>query len=259
MGEESIVGLILLVIFGMLSVVLVLIIFINKAKNKVQSEQLEKQLLINAHRKDLLAYSIMGQEKERDRLSAELHDGIVSKLNIIHVKLTDLKKHSGSTTQTEFRQVNSLLQKTIEETRRISHDLFPVVLESFGLITALEELKELNRSNKIITALSTEYADEDFKIEESIHIYRIVQELVNNSIKYAHCSEIGIQLLKSEEGFHLIYKDNGIGKKIDLESSKGLGVKNITSRLSMLNANMTLRELHPGLQFDIQQQEKEVV
>lgn len=57
----------------------------------------------------------------------------------------------------------------------------------------------------------------------------------------------------------MIYKDNGIGKKVDLESSKGLGVKNITSRLSMLNANMTLRELHPGLQFDIQQQEIEIV
>ena len=76
MESESLVGLILLVMFGMLTIVLVLIIFINMAKNKVRNEQLEREKLTSAHRKDLLQHSIFAQEKERDRLSAELHDGI---------------------------------------------------------------------------------------------------------------------------------------------------------------------------------------
>ncbi len=258
MEGESLAGLILMVMLGMLLIVLVLIIYINKAKSKVQSEQLHRQLLINAHRKDLLSYSIMGQEKERDRLSAELHDGIVSKLNIIHFQLSNLTNNSTREIQKEYVTVNELLQKTIEETRRISHDLFPVVLENFGLISALEELKELNRSNQINTLLTTDYSDGDFKIEEAIHIYRIVQELVNNAIKYAACSEIKISLIKGKEGFCLIFQDNGIGKKSDLAKGKGLGVKNIKSRLSMLNATMESLEINPGLQFIITQKEEEI-
>jgi signal transduction histidine kinase len=258
MEGESLVVLIILVMLGMLLIVLVLIIYINKAKSKVQNEQLQRQLLINAHRKDLLSYSIMGQEKERDRLSAELHDGIVSKLNIIHFKLSNLTSNATDQIQKEYININDLLQKTIEETRRISHDLFPVVLENFGLISALEELKELNRSNQIDTILTTSYSDKDFKIEEAIHIYRIVQELVNNAIKYAACSEIKISLNKDIEGFKLVFQDNGIGKKTDLEKGTGLGVKNIKSRLSMLNAKMTSVELNPGLQFIINQQEEEI-
>tara|TARA_R110002049_G_scaffold20846_1_gene76598 strand:+ start:1008 stop:1787 length:780 start_codon:yes stop_codon:yes gene_type:complete len=258
MDGESVISLILLVIFGMLSVVLVLIIFINKAKNKIQNEQLEKQLMINAHRKNLLEYSVMGQEKERDRLSAELHDGIVSKLNIIHFKLTNLKTSLNKDTDNEYTSINNLLHDTITETRRISHDLFPVVLESFGIITALEELKELNKSSLDEITLTTDYTDSDFKIEKSVHLYRIVQELFNNSIKYAKCSKIKIQLLKSEDGFILIYQDNGIGKKSELSEGKGLGIMNLKSRLSLLNASMEIDNLSPGLQFKITQHQKEL-
>lgn len=258
MDGESVIGLILLVMFGMLSIVLVLVIFINKAKNKVQSEQLERQLLINAHRKDMLESSVMGQEKERDRLSAELHDGIVSTLNIIHFKLTNIKLELSEEVKSEFTEIKDLLHASIGETRRISHDLFPVVLESFGIVTALEELKDLNRSNKIETVLHSDFIDADFKIDQTVHIYRVVQELVNNSIKYANCSKIEIHLLKSVEGFCLVYEDNGIGKKSWLTEGKGLGIKNLNSRLTILNANMEIIQLSPGLKFIITQHKKEL-
>lgn len=253
MESESLVGLILLVMFGMLTIVLVLIIFINMAKNKVRNEQLEREKLTSAHRKDLLQHSIIAQEKERDRLSAELHDGIVSKLNIIHFQLANLSKNLNTYESESFQSINDILHHTIDETRRISHDLFPVVLESFGIVTALNELKELNRSNQIETKLYMEYTDGDFQLETSIHIYRIVQELVNNSIKYAHCSQIVIELKKASDGFQLIYFDNGVGQKEKIISGKGLGIKNINSRLSILNATLELEQLEPGLKFIITQ------
>lgn len=254
MDGESIIGLILLVMFGMLSIVLVLIVFISKAKNKVQNEQLEREKLTSTYRKDLLEHSIFAQEKERDRLSAELHDGIVSKLNIIHFQLSHFSEKLTNDEEGEsFKSINEILHQTIDETRRISHDLFPVVLESFGIVTALNELKELNRSNQIETVLNVDYKDADFQLESSIHIYRIVQELVNNSIKYAECSQISIALKKGSEGFELFYEDNGIGQKNQVLKGKGLGIKNINSRLSILNATLELEQLNPGLKYIITQ------
>jgi signal transduction histidine kinase len=253
MESESLVGLILLVMFGMLTIVLMLIIFINKAKNKVQNEQLEREKLTSTYRKDLLEHSIFAQEKERDRLSAELHDGIVSKLNIIHFQLSHFSGKLTAEEDESFQTINEILHKTIDETRRISHDLFPVVLENFGIVTALNELKELNRSNQIETLLEVDYKDSDFQLESSIHIYRIIQELVNNSIKYANCTKISIALKKGVDGFNLIYNDNGIGKKTQVLKGKGLGIKNINSRLSILNATLELEQLTPGLKFIITQ------
>ncbi len=249
MGEESVINLIFIVSFGMLTLVLILLFIMYFSRERIYKEKMKQQKLIVDHKKDLLKHSFQAQEKERDRLAAELHDGIASKLNIIHVQLASIEKELPPAIIHRVAIIKDALQTSIEDTRRMSHDLFPIVLEKFGLITALEELKELNRINGIHTQIETNLIDKFFEVEMSTHLYRIVQELVNNALKYSNCTQMNISLMKESGLCKLTFSDNGEGTVSMLETESGMGLKSIRSRLNVLNAKLNLKDLKPGIEF----------
>ena len=249
MAEESVINLIFIVSFGMVVLVLILLIILYFSRERVYKEKMKRQKLVVDHKKELLEHSYKAQEKERDRLAAELHDGIASKLNVIHVQLATIEKKLPTKIIHRIEIIKDALQTSIEDTRRISHDLFPIVLEKFGLVTALEELKELNRFNGIQTKIETNLKDKDLEMEKATHIYRIVQELVNNSLKHSNCREISIKLKKLSKDYRLIFADDGQGSLESLKNGKGLGIKSIETRLSVLSGTLEIEELNPGIQF----------
>lgn len=252
MGAESVINLIFIVSFGMLMLVLILLVIMYFSRERIHKEKMKQQQLIVDHKKDLLKHSFQAQEKERDRLAAELHDGIASKLNIIHVQLASIEKELPSGIIHRVAIIKDALQTSIEDTRRMSHDLFPIVLEKFGLITALEELKELNRINGIHTQIDTNLMDKFFELEMATHLYRIVQELVNNSLKYSNCTQMNISLMKENRMCKLIFSDNGKSTVSMLDYESGLGLKSIRSRLNVLNAQLSLKDLETGIEFAIE-------
>lgn len=254
MEEESIINLIFIVSLGMLSLVLILVIIMYFSREKIHKEKMKRQKLMVEHEKELLVHSFRAQEKERDRLSAELHDGIASKLNIIHIQIASIERNLPAEVLDKIDIVKTALQTCIEDTRRISHDLFPMVLENFGLVTALNQLKELNHLNGIKTYIETNIKERTLELEQAVHIYRIIQELTNNSLRHASCSEMHIALNKKSNGYLLIFSDNGIGNVSQLEQFKtdgGMGLKSIKSRLNVLNGKMNIENVNPGLRFTI--------
>ncbi|MBL4708699.1 MAG: hypothetical protein JKY48_09710 [Flavobacteriales bacterium] len=251
MEEESVINLIFMVSFGMITLVLILLIIMYFSRERVYKEKMKHQQLIVDHKKDLLVHSFQAQEKERDRVAAELHDGIASKLNIIHVQLASIEKDISPLIMHRVIIIKDALQESIEDARRISHDLFPLVLEKFGLITALEELRELNRLNGILTKINTNLDDEHLDMETSSHLYRIVQELVNNAVKYSECDEIDISIKKENKKYLLTFSDNGKGVLNDLKSEGGMGLKSIRSRVTVLGGELRMIQKKPGIQFKI--------
>ncbi len=241
------IGIIVMLIFAV-----AFVLFFYLSQKKFQSERLIAQEREMEHQKQLLFGSIQAQENERERIARELHDEVGSKLNVINLGLHSLRKKANAETISELFDV---INTTIDTTRRISHDLLPPTLQNFGLATALEELCEnYNKASEI--AVHFEGQQQDAKeIDSSIALafFRVVQELLSNSLKYSGANRIGVKLCLEKQRIRLTYQENGKGFDLnDPKHQMGLGLQNIESRLQMIGAEQRLESAEgKGVFFEI--------
>ena len=232
-----------------IAVVLILVlsrmVFSLLSQKKVQNEKIQAQSRELQHQQELLEGNLRVQEEERQRIAAQLHDDVCSKLGVLHLTFHRLRRTEPATEPYSEMcdEINDLVGETLGITRRISHELVPPTLEGFGLLEALEELCEQIRNTGAVDIrfehnLSRAALGSEVSIE--LHLFRIVQELANNSLKHAEASFITVELLKEEDFIHLIYCDNGVGFDAKSNQSKGLGLKNIYNRAKMVGATVQL-------------------
>lgn len=205
---------------------------INMKDKLSEYERLEKMNRLSA-KKSLIA----GQENERSRLSRELHDGLgplLTSLKLV-IQSTDLIPD-------EKKKVNVIVDDTIDEIRRMTYDLMPSALVDFGVGKALRNfinMVEKSASIKIVYEDATKTEGSKLDIELNICIFRVCQELVNNSLKHAAASRITISLTEFDEKVSLYYSDNGKGfdqKSVD----KGLGLRNISERIEVYKGYLNI-------------------
>ncbi len=240
MAGEKLLLLIFAFIVIMLLFAMAVIWFLNQTQRKITVAKLQEQEKELEYQKELLNNTVRTQEDERGRIARELHDGVTSKLNIIHLNMHLLKQKVFEDKETNVivNQIESSLSKSIERSRKISHELMPVVLKKFGLTHALNELlTEVN--NTAIFELKFLGHEEviiqdDFK---SLHIFRIIQELVNNAIKYSKAKNVRIDFEINGSDVLIKYVDDGIGVK-DNDLKKGLGFSSINTRMRLLAGDM---------------------
>lgn len=248
--ENEILIVITIGIVVMMLLALAFVLFFYFSQKKFQAQQIKVQEERLKHQEQLLFSTIEAQEKERQRIAKDLHDEIGSKLNVINLGLYRIKK-LGKENQILLEAVEeifSVINDTIGTTRRISHDLLPPTLEKFGLKEALMELCE---SFKHMCTLNISFSikQNDFRETEKnveLNIFRVVQELINNSLKHGKPTNIGIDLWMNKNVIKLNYQDDGVGFDKSIESFKtGLGMQNIESRLRMIQGNYVF-ESAPG-------------
>jgi signal transduction histidine kinase len=155
-------------------------------------------------------------------------------------------------------QTKQLLDETIETVRRISRDLLPTSLEKFGLTYAVQELCERINLAGIIDVQFTEKGTRiELDKKREVLVYRIVQEMVNNTIRHSKASLLRIQMIWMDT-LHLVIQDNGEG--FDYRSIKnrqsgikaGLGLYSIETRVSLLGARLDHDAVFPkGTQFTV--------
>lgn len=233
-----------------------ILVFIRYQKRLLLKQQ--ELLKIDAqHKSDLLLSNIESAEAERMRIAKDIHDEIGSIFSTLSLSVNQLQP--GGTIAPEVLQTsNELIEMGINGVRRIAHSIIPFELELFGLGHALE-----NHFNKLATISSIEasytIADEvdTLKPAATLAIYRIVQELTSNCIKYAQAKHINLQLKRENaEGPNgslpqicLTYQDDGVGTDIEsIKVKKGIGLKNIESRVIVLNGTVTFAS-QPGQGF----------
>jgi two-component system, NarL family, sensor histidine kinase NreB len=184
------------------------------------------------------------QENERKRIASDLHDSIGQQLSGIKFMVNSILGIMDKESQQReyLNQINTDIFKVLDELRQICFDLMPRSLEKFGLIKTLEEqfekLKRIN-DNLFINFKYTK-ALPVLEAKTELNLYRIVQEAVNNAIKYAKCTHIHILLqcqLNNKELF-LQIRDNGAGFKLKGKGIKGMGLDNIRSRVVALRGNI---------------------
>ena len=187
------------------------------------------------------------RENERKRIAGDLHDSLgpllsAVKLNISSVEIED------AADRLVLEKTGGYLDEIIGSLRRISHDLLPSTLERRGLLEAVQEfINQVKNKQSVNIQL---YVVKEIKVpkDKEIHIFRMIQEIVHNTIKHADARNLQIGF--SEEGGHLLCltKDDGRGfdKEKILSGSSGLGLRSLESRCEILNGVLTLDSMPGG-------------
>ena len=230
-------------IFVMLTLALAFVLFFGQSRKKILQQQMQAQQAELAHQQSLLYSTILTQEVERKRIAKELHDEIGSKLNVILLNLHRLNRvtEQPKAIPPIAKEMQSLVNTTIETTRRISYDLLPPTLVNFGLLEAIKELSDHYQQTDAIEVILEIHQDEAPKIADtvSLNIYRVLQELMNNTLKYAEATQITIKLWFSPIQLKIAYQDNGKGFDFQkAQNKKSLGLSNIKSRLQMIQGTL---------------------
>ncbi len=249
LDSREIIELIVYTFLAFLLMSVSVIIFIYYSRKKILKKELEKKQLEVNYQKKLLQSTLLTQEEERSRIAQNLHDEISSKMNVIALNANLLSSTSLSQAETQnmVSGIISISGSVLESSRRIAHDLLPPVLEKFGLHAALTELCHSHNNPSLSVEYNNDRKEAFFERNDKdshLHIFRIIQELVNNSIRHGKASHIKIHAFENEMGRHITYTDNGIGfNSDDLNTKIGLGMKNIESRATFIHANFTIQSI----------------
>ncbi|MCF0039000.1 tetratricopeptide repeat-containing sensor histidine kinase [Dyadobacter fanqingshengii] len=229
-----------LVVFILIAVLVYRNIAIRKriAEQEVLQLQQEKQLVATNS-------ILKGQEEERTRVARDLHDGLGGLLSGIKLTLNSVKgnvilpEESAMT----FTRALTQLDGAISEMRRVAHSMMPETLVRFGLIEALNDFCEGISASGQLKVTMQDFGFEN-RLDSSIEIvlYRVVQELLNNVLKYAEATEAQVQLTWIGNNVSLTVEDNGKGFDVrSLETSKGAGFRNVQARVDYLNGKLDIQ------------------
>lgn len=195
--------------------------------------------------------ALRGQDEERARIARELHDRLGSLLSIAKLNFSSLQSDLQKLEEknlNNYQQVSSMLEEAADEVRRISHDLYAGSVINFGIVTALYQLTDaVSAANKIQVKFQHKNVPLNLSSDQQINLYRTVQELLSNTLKYAGAERIDMQLIGNAVGnITFTYEDNGKG--FDLATTlknAGIGFKNIENRMRKINATYNI-DSFPG-------------
>jgi signal transduction histidine kinase len=226
--------------------------FRNISNKKIIADQQleikEKELLELKKERELIAAKsvLQGEETERSRIAVDLHHGLGGLLTGVKLKLSTMKENAIITRENleHFNHALNLLDTSINEMRRVAHNLMPETLVHYGLQTALHDFVKQVSAEGGGPSISFNSFGDDLRFNKEIEIttYRIAQELVTNAIKHAFALQIDIQLFTEKERICLQVNDNGIGfdpEKPD-PAKTGKGLENIRDRVTAFNGRFEI-------------------
>ncbi len=241
------------------------------SKDQLNAPMLERTIryaIIHKKAKDDLRHSrrqlkyfssrlIKVQEEERRRISIELHDSIGSSLSAIKYVLENIAREAkkGELPLDAFDPVISMIQGTIEESRRIMADLRPSILDDLGVITAIDWLRRefTDKHEQIRVEKHVDVDEEDIPDVLKIVIFRIVQEAFHNIFKYSGADRADLKFRKTENSMILTIEDNGKGFEVaDVPVEKassltlgGMGLGTMSERTELSGGKFEIRS-EPG-------------
>ncbi|MDF1698390.1 MAG: histidine kinase [Saprospiraceae bacterium] len=184
---------------------------------------------------------LLGQETERKRLAKEIHDGVGPNMSTLKLQIDSIKrKLNDNDAISALDKVNEAISEIATDIRQISHDLMPSSLIDFGVVTALSNFSNrITETGEVQVVYNSNIEDGYLTKEHELNIFRIVQELVNNALKYSKCGTIEISLQEVENKLIIAVIDDGDGMEADTSKS-GIGLHNINSRVDSLQGTISI-------------------
>ncbi len=240
-------NIIIAIIIGVLILIIIIAFLVyNRYKirnqNKLQTEMLKQQ--------EKAAQAVINaEESERQRIAAELHDGLGQLFSAVKLNLSGIRDHiefKDEHSKNMFTKTINMVDESCREVRVISHQMAPNVLLKSGLTAAIRDF--INKIDARKLKINLETFGLQKKLDQNVEavLYRIIQESVNNVIKHAEASSLDIQLSRDEDGINVMIEDNGKGfSQPHSESAHGMGLKNIISRVNYLKGTVEISS-EPG-------------
>ena len=228
---------------AVLLIILLLLYRTHRQKQKLQQQrisELEKEKQLTATEAVL-----KGEEKERTRLAKDLHDGLGGMLSGIKYSLNTMKGNLIMTPENQraFERSMDMLDSSIREMRRVAHNMMPEALVKFGLDSALRDFcNDINQSGALaVSYQSIGMQDAVISQTTAITVYRIVQELLNNTIKHAGARSAIVQVSRNEQQLTVTVEDDGKGfDTAILRRAGGIGWSNIYNRVEFLKGKLDI-------------------
>lgn len=205
-----------------------------------QNARLQKELLIQ---QELATRAVLSaEEAERNRISAELHDGLGQMFSAVKMNLSAVSEQlnfSDHEAKISFDKTLMLVDESCKELRVIAHQMAPSILLKFGLVRAVADFLDKINSRSLSIKFSSDGLENRIQPDIEMVLYRVIQEAVNNVIKHASAKLLTIQLSSDTEGISVMIEDDGIGFDIDkLNEKAGIGLRNMRSRVAYLKGNV---------------------
>ena len=194
----------------------------------------------------ILKAVIRTEEKERQRFSTELHDGLGPLLSSVKLSVSALERTSVDSRQKALiANTNQVIDEAVRSLRELSNNVNPNVLTNFGLARAVGSfLNKLSAFSRIKVHFSTNLKEKRFDADVEVILYRVVCEIVNNALKHASAEHINLCVMQTAaDEINIIFEDDGVGFVPDdvlNNPDGGMGMSNIFSRISSLKGEVSI-------------------
>tara|TARA_R110002049_G_scaffold125972_4_gene281614 strand:- start:752 stop:1792 length:1041 start_codon:yes stop_codon:yes gene_type:complete len=192
----------------------------------------------------VVATIIEAEEEVRKRIACELHDSLGQNLSSAFMNMQSLKQETTdwrTDKQKVYNQAIQSLQDSISEIQGIARNLMPKTIEEFGLVASIESIVNSFHSVEVEFYFFDNFNGKSLDLKTELSLYRIVQESVNNCLKYAKASSITIHLMMYKENIILMIEDDGVGfDSTSTKSKGGIGLISIKNRVKSLSGNLII-------------------
>lgn len=231
---DTLVPLIGLAVFIVLGVVLMVYQF----QRSLFRQRIKEENLKMKHQQDLLRKAIAVQEQERQRIAGDLHDELGARLSLALMQLRQGYGNEKDAAAALLPQLEEHLEQALSATKRISYELMPPQLVNLGLKRALLVLVEdVRQAGKIQVELVQAGGGDELPWPVQLGLYRMIYELLHNTLKHAEATAVNIELKETEEKVVCHYRDNGRGIPEELKG-QGLGLQSLEGRTTALNGSL---------------------
>lgn len=191
----------------------------------------------------ILSAVLRAEERSRSRYSKELHDGLGPLLSSAKMSLSALSDDTSPQEKSEIvENTTYVIDEAIRTLREISNNLSPHVLTDFGLKRAVQNFikRSTASSHNVDINFSSNLNQTRYDTDIEVIFYRVICELINNSLKHSKCAHIKVSLQKSNTGLKLEYSDDGEGFNPSAVMDFGMGLSNISSRINSLGGSLNI-------------------
>ncbi|MBQ7855755.1 MAG: sensor histidine kinase [Alistipes sp.] len=241
----------LIILGGVVSLCIsVAVLFAHRLVNYLDRVDRQRSLF----NKRILTAVLRTEERARQNFSKELHDGLGPLLSSAKMSLSAISQNENQEEQQELlKNTIYVIDEAIRSVREISNNMSPQILIDFGLAQAVRNF--VTRSSAlhgVNIRLNTNLRAERFDSDVEVIIYRVVCELINNSLKHSGCTAITLSLNFDGTALSLNYTDNGRGFNPEAMIDCGMGLSNIASRIGSLSGSLDIRSSKgKGMSADI--------
>lgn len=205
----------------------------------------ERLRLINDYQHRIIVSEIETQERERSRIAKDLHDGVSTNITALKLMINESLQQNQKMKACEIEEQ---FQNIIKEIKDIIYALAPPGLERYGLITSLRNhIEKLNGSVPLKINLNS-FGKEIYDLKFSIPLFRVIQELISNSLKHARAANISIHINSFDDLLNITYEDDGVGF-VPSQVSEGLGLNSVEARIQSIQGSLKFESGKFGVSY----------